>query len=301
MRKSICSTLFAFASFIAFSQPQNCEDRQHPMPVLSDSLKKEFQKNLISAEKKFKTDSNNSEHIIWYGRRMAYLGFYKEAIDIYTKGIDRFPANARFYRHRGHRYITMRCFDNAIADLKKATELINNEIDEIEADGIPNAMNIPTSTLHTNIWYHLGLAYYLKTEYRQALIAFEKCLEISDNDDMRVATINWLNITLRKMGRNKEAEERLKKISGEMEIIENHDYYEILVMYKTNNENILVEKTQNQETLSNSTLGFALGTYYLLNEKKQKARELFEKVLAGNQWSSFGFIVAEAEIERMKK
>jgi tetratricopeptide (TPR) repeat protein len=300
MRKSICSTLFAFVSFIAFSQPQNCEDRQHPMPVLSDSLKKEFQKNFISAEKKFKTDSNNSEHIIWYGRRMAYLGFYKEAIDIYTKGIDRFPANARFYRHRGHRYITMRCFDKAIVDLKKATELINNEIDEIEADGIPNAMNMPTSTLHTNIWYHLGLAYYLKTEYRLALIAFEKCLEISDNDDMRVATINWLNITLRKMGRNKEAEERLKKISGEMEIIENRDYYEILVMYKTNNENILVEKTQNQETLSNSTLGFALGTYYLLNEKKQKARELFEKVLAGNQWSSFGFIAAEAELERMK-
>jgi len=119
MRKLICSTLFAFASFIAFSQTENCEDRQHPMPVLSDSLKKDFQKNLISAEKKFKTDSNNSEHTIWYGRRLAYLGFYKEAIDIYTKGINRFPANARFYRHRGHRYITMRCFDKAIADLKK--------------------------------------------------------------------------------------------------------------------------------------------------------------------------------------
>jgi len=300
MRKLICSTLFAFASFIAFSQTENCEDRQHPMPVLSDSLKKDFQKNLISAEKKFKTDSNNSEHTIWYGRRLAYLGFYKEAIDIYTKGINRFPANARFYRHRGHRYITMRCFDKAIADLKKATELISNEIDEIEADGIPNAMNIPTGTLHTNIWYHLGLAYYLKTEYRLALLAFEKCLDISDNDDMRVATLNWLNITLRKMGKNKDAEERLKKISDEMEIIENQDYYDILIMYKTGNESKLVEKTQNQETLSNSTLGFALGTYYLLNGKKQKAREMFEKVLAGNQWSSFGFIAAEAELSRMK-
>jgi tetratricopeptide (TPR) repeat protein len=270
------------------------------MPVLSDSVKKDFQKNLISAEKKYKTDSTNSEHIIWYGRRLAYLGLYKEAIELYTKGIHRFPANARFYRHRGHRYITMRCFDKAITDLKKATELINNEIDEIEADGIPNAMNIPTSTLHTNIWYHLGLAYYLKAEYRLALLSFEKCLDISDNDDMRVAALNWLNISLRKMGKNKDAEERLKNVSGEMEIIENHDYFDILIMYKTGNENKLVEKTQNQETLSNSTLGFALGTFYLLNGKKQKAREMFEKVVAGNQWSSFGFIAAEAELARMK-
>jgi len=300
MRKFICATLFALVSFITFSQSENCEAKQHPMPVLSDSLKNDFQKHLISAEKKYKTDNTNAEHIIWYGRRLAYLGNYIEAIEIYTKGISRFPANARFYRHRGHRYITLRCIDKAIADLKKATELINNEIDEIEADGIPNDMNIPTSTLHTNIWYHLGLAYYLKAEYRQALLAFEKCLDISDNDDMRVATLNWLNITLLKLGKNKDAGERLKIVSGEMEIIENHDYYDILIMYKSGNEGKLLEKTQNQETLSNSTLGFALGTYYLLNGKKQKAREMFEKVIAGKQWSGFGFIAAEAELARMK-
>lgn len=85
-----------------------------------------------------------------------------------------------------------------------------------------------------------------------------------------------------------------------MEIIENQDYYDILVMYKNGNEVKLVEKTQNQETLSNPTLGFALGTYYLLNGKKQKAREMFEKVVAGNQWSAFGFIAAEVELARMK-
>lgn len=300
MRKFICTTLFTALFSFAFSQADNCEDRQHPMPVLSDSLKNIYQKNLVSSEKKYKADNTNPEHIIWYGRRTAYLGNYKEAIEIYTKGMEQFPANARFYRHRGHRYITLRCFDKAIADLKKATELINNEIDEIEADGIPNAMNIPTSTLHTNIWYHLGLAYYLKAEYRLALLAFEKCLDISDNDDMRVATFNWLNITLRKQGKNKEADERLKLVSANMEIIENQDYYDILVMYKNGNEVKLVGKTQNQETLSNSTLGFALGTYYLLNGKKQKAREMFEKVVAGNQWSAFGFIAAEVELARMK-
>ena len=285
---------------MAFAQKDNCEAKQYPGPLLSDSLKKTFEANLRSAEKKYRADSINDEHIIWYGRRLAYLGKYKEAIAIYTKGINLHPDNARFYRHRAHRYLTLRCYDNAITDLKKAVELIRDQVDEIEPDGIPNEKNFPTSTLHTNIYYHLGLAYYLKGELRQALFAWEKCLDIADNDDMKVATLNWLNITLRKMGRQKDAEQHLKVVSNEMEIIENHDYFDILLMYKTGDDSKLAQKTQNQETLSNATLGFALGTYYQLKSERDKAKGLFEKVVAGKQWSSFGYIAAEVELARMQ-
>src|SRR6188474_2400641 len=236
MRKFILPFLFAAISNMSFAQKQSCDDKQYPAPILTDLLKKVFETNLRSAEKKYRTDSLNDEHIIWYGRRLAYLGYYNESIAIYTKGIKLHPGNARFYRHRAHRYITLRCYDNAIADLKKAIDLIKDQIDEIEEDGIPNARNFPTSTLHTNIYYHLGLAYYLKSDNRQALLAWEKCLDIADNDDMKVATVNWLNITLRKMGRQKDAEQHLKAVSNEMEIIENHDYFDILMMYKTNDE-----------------------------------------------------------------
>ncbi len=300
MRKFILPFLFAAISSTCFAQKQSCEDKQYPAPSLSDSLKKVFEANMRSAEKKYKADSSNDEHIIWYGRRLAYLGNYKEAIAIYTKGINLHADNARFYRHRAHRYITLRCYDNAIADLKKAVELIRDQIDEIEQDGIPNEKNFPTSTLHTNIYYHLGLAYYLKGDNRQALLTWEKCLDIADNDDMKVATLNWLNLTLRKMGRQKDADQHLKEVSGDMQIIENHDYYDILVMYKANEESKLLAKTQNQETLSNATLGFALGSYYQIKGNKDKAKELFEKVVAGKQWSSFGYIAAEAELAKMK-
>ena len=299
MRKFILPFLFVSVSNIVFAQ-KDCLDKTYPAPTLSDSVKKIFEANFRSAEKKYRADSTNEEHIIWYGRRLAYLGKYKEAIDIYTRGISLNPNNARFYRHRGHRYITLRCYDNAIADLKKAAELIRDQVDEIEADGIPNEKNIPTSTLQTNIYYHLGLAYYLKGDNRQALLAWEKCLDISDNDDMKVATLNWLNIVLRKMGRQKDAEQHLLHVKSDMEILENHDYFDILFMYINGNESKLVEKTQSQETLSNATLGFALGTYYLLKGNKEKAKELFEKVVAGKQWSSFGFIAAEAELAKMK-
>jgi tetratricopeptide (TPR) repeat protein len=300
MRKFILPFLFAAISITSLAQKQNCEDKQYPAPSLTDSLKKVFEANLRSAEKKYKADSLNDDNIIWYGRRLAYLGYYKESLAIYTKGIKLHPNNARFYRHRAHRYITLRCNDNAIADLKKAIELTKDQIDEIEEDGIPNARNFPTGTLHTNIYYHLGLAYYLKGDNRQALLAWEKCLDIADNDDMKVATLNWLNIALRKMGRPKDADRHLLDVTKEMEIIENHDYYDILLMYQSGDDSKLVEKTQNQQTVSNATLGFGLGTYYQLKGDKGKAKELLEKVVAGNQWSSFGYIAAEAELAKMK-
>ncbi len=298
MRKLLLPVLFLFICQVGFGQKENCTVN-YPPPALGDSIKKVFTAHLQSAEKKYQADSTNDEHIIWYGRRLAYLGFYKEAVNVYSRGISLHPANARFYRHRGHRYITLRCFDKAIEDLKQAAELTREQVDEIEADGIPNKRNIPTSTLHTNIYYHLGLAYYLKGENRQALLAWEKCLDISDNDDMKVATLNWLNVTLHKMGRNKDAGQHLKEVTADMDIIENHDYYDILLMYKTGDETKLLAKTQSQQTLSNATLGYALGMFYKFKGEEQKAKELFEKIVAGNQWSSFGFIAAEAELRRM--
>lgn len=300
MRKLILPFLFVASSNFIFAQIQNCEEKQHPAPQLSDSLKKVFDTNLRSAERKFKADSVNDDHIIWYGRRLAYLGNYKEAIAVYTKGINLHPGNPRFYRHRAHRYITLRCYDNAIADLKKAVDLIKDQVDEIEEDGLPNAKNIPTSSLHTNIYYHLGLAYYLKGDNRQAMLAWQKCLELADNDDMKVATLNWLNIVLLKMGRQKDAEQYLRSVTTEMEIIENHDYYDILLMYKSGDDSKLAGKTQTQQSLSNATLGFALGSYYQFKGDRGKTKELFEKVVAGNQWSSFGYIAAEAELAKMK-
>lgn len=106
------------------------------------------------AKKDFEDNPNDLDNIIWYGRRTAYLGQYEKAIEIYSDGIEKFPTESRLYRHRGHRYISLRKYDNAIEDLKMASELIEGKKNEMEADGLPNAMNIPVSSQHGNIWYH---------------------------------------------------------------------------------------------------------------------------------------------------
>jgi tetratricopeptide (TPR) repeat protein len=98
----------------------------------------------------------------------------RDAIEAYTRGIARHPAEARLYRHRGHRYITTRKFDEAIADLKRAATLVAGKPDEIEPDGAPNKAGIPRSTLQSNSWYHLGLAQDLRGDFQAALASYRE-------------------------------------------------------------------------------------------------------------------------------
>ena len=166
--------LFVFASTASAQTDCVTTAKQRPQEFSAET-RRELELKRDEAQQRFDKEFNNVEAIIWLGRRTAYLAHYKEAIFTFSDGIEQFPTDPRLYRHRGHRYITLRCFDAAIADLEKAAKLIKGKPDEIEPDGLPNARNIPTSTLQSNIWYHLGLAYYLKGDFRRALSAYREC------------------------------------------------------------------------------------------------------------------------------
>ena len=197
-------------------------------PVLSAETARFYENALSDERNDFIKNPDDANRIIWFGRRTAYTGEYKSAIEIYTDGIKWHPKDARMYRHRGHRYITLRCFDDAIRDFEKATKFIQGKPDEIEPDGLPNAKNIPTGTLQSNIWYHLGLAYYLGGDFNSALRAYKEAQKVSKNNDMRVATSYWHYMTLRRMGKTKEASKLLEQFAGETEVIENTDYLKLI-------------------------------------------------------------------------
>jgi tetratricopeptide (TPR) repeat protein len=124
-------------------------------PLYPTTPDQETLEQLADARKNYEANPDDADNIIWYGRRTAYAGDFRGAIEIYSEGIEKFPDDDRMYRHRGHRYISIREFDRAIADLEQAAKLIGGRQNEIEPDGQPNAQNIPVSSRHGNIWYHL--------------------------------------------------------------------------------------------------------------------------------------------------
>lgn len=201
------------------------------------------------------------------------------------------------YRHRGHRYISVRKLDRAIADLSRAAALTAGSPDEIEPDGIPNARNIPTSTLQSNIWYHLCLAHYLKGDFERALASYREAMRVSRNPDMLVATSHWLYMTLRRLGRAAEAEAVLAPISRDMDIIENDAYHRLLLLYKGELPPDSLAPS-GADALDDASIGYGLGNWHLYNGRRDEAMGVFRRVLAGGNWPAFGHIAAEAELAR---
>jgi hypothetical protein len=281
---------------------QSCADNAREVkPVLSDPVRVEYAGKLAEAKTAYEAKPGDVDAVIWLGRRTAYQGDYKASIRVFSEGISKFPADARLYRHRGHRYITLRCFDDAIADFETASKLIKGRPDEIEPDGLPNAKNIPTSTLHSNIWYHLGLAYYLKGDFKNALRAYRECEKVSKNNDMRVATAYWHYMTLRRLGKEKEARRVIGPFAGDIELIENTDYLKLIKLNRgeVKADDLLASISGDANTLGSASLGYGIGNYFLYNGDNARARAVFQKIVDSNQWSSFGYIAAEAELARM--
>lgn len=273
--------------------------QQTPLPPMSPEVREQRQRELAAAAAAYEQSPNDPDALIWLGRRTAYLGRYDESIQIFTAGIEKHPRDARMLRHRGHRWITLRQFDNAVADLNRAATLVAGKPDEIEPDGLPNARNVPLTTLQSNIYYHLGLAHYLKGDFEKALDAYRECMKVSTNPDGVVSTSHWLYMTLRRLGRREEAERVLEPISTDMEIIENTAYHKLLLMYRGE---IALEElvTSDPSTVDGATILYGVGNWYVYEGQPGRAKPIFERVVAGPQWSSFGFIAAEAELSRLQ-
>ena len=267
-------------------------------PALAEETKRRYEEALAEARQRNYASPGDADAMIWLGRRTAYLGRYRAAIDVYTQGIQRHPGDARFRRHRGHRYITVRELDRAIADLERAAALVVGRDDEIEPDGLPNARNTPTSTLQSNIWYHLGLAHYLKGDFEQALRAYRACMDVSKNPDMLVATSHWLYMTLRSLGRDVDAKRVLEPIRADLDVIENGAYHRLLLMYKGELPVDSLLSTSSSAALEDVTAAYGVGNWYLYNGDPARAREIFQKVVATGNWPAFGAIAAEAELAR---
>jgi tetratricopeptide (TPR) repeat protein len=268
---------------------------------LSPETKARYEAQLAEAKAAYERAPTNVDSIIWYGRRLGYLGRLREAIDVYSRGIALHPDNPWLYRHRGHRHISVRELDRAAADLERATELTRGKPDEVEPDGQPNAKNTPIGTLHSNIAYHLALAYYLKGDFARAVPVYRREIADARNDDRLVSTAHWLYMSLRRLGREKEAADVLVPIRRDMNVIENDAYHRLLLLYKGELpvDSVLSVGPTGEMSVTDATAAYGVGNWHLYNGRRTEAERVFRRILAGGQWGAFGYIAAEAEIARM--
>jgi tetratricopeptide (TPR) repeat protein len=266
---------------------------------LEPERRAELEAHLAEARARLAAEPDSEEAAIWVGRRLSYLGRYREAVEVYTRALEQHPESVKLLRHRGHRFITLREFDRAMDDLTRAALRMYSRPDEPEPDGQPNAAGVPRSSTYTNVHYHLALVHYLQGAYALAADNWRRCREHADNDDMIVAADYWLFLALMRMGLEEEAEQVLAEIHPRMDVLENHDYHRLLLHFAGDLSERELLLPLERGTLSYASTNYGLGAWRLVLGDRERARALFERVIGQSFWPAFGHIAAEVELARM--
>ena len=269
------------------------------LPVAHAEPLSALEADLATAQAAFDADPDEM-NTIWLGRRLAYLQRYEEAVAVFSEGLTRFPESYRLLRHRGHRHITLRQFDAAIADFETAHALMPKGVIETEPDGMPNALGIPLSNTQFNILYHHALAHYLKGDFAAAERLWRECLDYADNPDLQVATRDWLYMTLRRLGEVEAAAEVIAAIPPDIEVIEDQAYLQRLRLYRGElaPEDLLAEGID--DSLLLVTQGYGVGNWYLYQGQPERATEVFQRVIDTGASAAFAYIAAEADLQRLR-
>lgn len=243
-------------------------------------------------------DPNNVELIIAAGRVRRNFWQYRQAMDLYTRAMELAPDDWRPYRFRGHRFISLREFDQAVVDLERARGL---------------------APLNWDVAYHLGLAYFLAGRFQEATEEYLRCLSLSDDPgalevqsedfrscsqngmdpESRVAMTEWAVRAASRAGRQEEVSELLGGIPDDLEVEENLAYYHDLLFYKGE---LSAEELLNpgpDAPYRRETVGYGVANWLIVQGDTAQAVALLDELAEDPWWPGFGRIAAEVELFRL--
>ena len=205
----------------------------------------------------------------------------EESIQLFSKALSYLPFEGLYYRYRGHRHLNVREFDEGAADLELGSRLIPENWD---------------------VWYHLGLAYYLRGEFERAALAYQRCLELTDTQDAMIAIVDWYWMTLMHLGQTERAQALLEKVSPEDDPGENVAYFKRVLLYKGLNsieETMAFFKNETEEAMNRITCGYGFGNYLRLKGDEERAKTVWNELLtlAGESRAKYAFACLVAEVE----
>jgi hypothetical protein len=243
----------------------------------------------------------------WYGRLLAYQGLMREAIQVYTAGLKKFPDSAKLLRHRAHRYFNLREFDRSIEDGLRAAALYQNRPLEREKLG-PDYFPSTPDVVQFYLYYHLGQAYFAKHDYPQAAAWFDRSRQVVVGvDDVAsvTAATYWQYLALARGGQYDDAGALLDRYTTDLVDLRNNDeanyYFEGMQLFKNRRDpaRFFDDKDSGKafgtaDGIKAST-SYSLANYYLVRGYSDEARAQLKRALSVATWSYFARVQAEAD------
>jgi tetratricopeptide (TPR) repeat protein len=277
------AAIMKLACLLAVALCADAQTLQVTSHLGTKSYSKPDSKGAVAAAQKA-LDPSKAESL--YKLAQAQLGIWqnKEAVETLTRALALAPDNAEYLTERGHRYLPLREFAKAEADLDRSARID------------PRKMAT---------WYHLGLAHYFLNEFSSAADAFAHAVATAPNTDEKINSTNWLYAALRRAGKTQEAAEALKGVPASMTNESPHTkFYLNLVRFF---QGAMTEaqavppmppagNTDDEVELPFDTTAYGVGNWHVYNGQPGKAQEYFKRVLKGHVWVTWGFIGSELEV-----
>src|SRR5258705_2514138 len=206
-----------------------------------------------SARAALEASPRNMTRIIDLGAAQSGARQFREAIVTFTRGLEIEPNNALLLRWRGHRYLSVREFDRAFADLTRGGAI--------------------DSTIY-GIWYHLGIVQYLRGAFADAAASFAKAQPIAPDAGELAGSTDWLWMSLSRAGRGADAKAMLDR---RPEKPVTNAYTRRLQLYRGEIGPDAVVTAADTDEVQIVTLAYGLGNWYLVRGDKAQARKAFER------------------------
>lgn len=234
---------------------------------------------IARAKQALAADPQNVQKFIALGVAQSGARQFREAIETFTRGLAVAPNEPMLYRWRGHRYLSVREFDKAMADLTHGYKL---------------------DSTNYGILYHLGVLRFLKGDFNGAAATFAKAQPRAPDGGELAGSTDWLWMSLSRAGRAAEAKAMLARRPDTLPTTPGYAYVSRLKMYRGEIRPEQLFTPSDTADVQVATLSYGLGNWYMVHGDTTKAKAAFQRAVKSGGWPGFGFMVSEAELRRLR-
>ena len=234
------------------------------------------------------------------GRLLTAVNRYHDAIDVYTKGIEKFPNSFKLLRHRGHRYMSAREFGSAIVDLRRGDNILGTDDSVLEY----NQDGYATGSYKYWIWYHIGLYHFFHGDYEQGAQAFENCLSMAIDNKNRTGSRSWLFETYQKLGDVDRARDIIAPITADFDVDQEYSYFKKIMLYKgilQPGDLVDLNKVTSEWTGGDISRAYGVAIWHSINDRKDEALAVYQKILETPHWNSWAYVMTDYEVNMVLK
>ena len=229
------------------------------------------------AERALAADPRNVQRFIDLGVAQAGARQMREAVRTFTRALAVAPNDPMLLRWRGHRHLSVREFDRAMADLTRGYGL---------------------DSTNYGILYHLGVLRFVRGDFNAAADAFARAQPRAPDAGELAGATDWLWMSLQRAGRAAEADAMLARHPDSLATTV--AYAKRLRLYRGEIGPDALFTPSDTSDIDVATLAYGLGDWYMIKGDTAHARVQFERSVKSGGWPAFGFIASEAELARMR-